>query len=118
MNENVKSEEKQQLKDILYKRRRELDLTLEEIAKKCGVSKGTVCRWESGQIGKLSHDKIAKLAAALQISPGYLSGWTNDPSITFNENMAAALADLDENEEEMVLHFISFLKSQRKQIRK
>jgi repressor LexA len=78
------------------------------------VSRATVCRWESGAIESLNSDKIAKLAAALQISPEYLMGWTEDPDIVFNSNLATALADLDDNELQSVLNYVAFLKSQRK----
>lgn len=36
--------------DVIRKRRRELDLTLKDIANKVGVSEATVQRWESGVI--------------------------------------------------------------------
>lgn len=52
----------------IKQRRIELDKTLEEIGNICGVSKATVLRWESGEIQNLKRDKIAKLAAALEIS--------------------------------------------------
>lgn len=103
-----------EFKDILRTRRKELDMTLEEVGKKVGVTKATVQRWESGAIKNLSQDKIAALAAALQISPEYLLGWTEDPSTVFNSNMATALADLTEEEANSVLHYIAFLKSQRR----
>lgn len=103
-----------ELKDVLRTRRKELDMTLEDVGKKVGVTKATVQRWESGAIQNLGQDKIAALAAALQISPEYLLGWTDDPSIVFNNNLAIALADLTPEEIQSVLNYISFLKSQRR----
>ncbi|MBQ2931304.1 MAG: helix-turn-helix transcriptional regulator [Clostridia bacterium] len=50
-------------------KRKELGLTLEEIAKYVGVSKSTVKKWESGYIKNMRRDKIKKLAAILDVSP-------------------------------------------------
>ncbi len=48
-------------------KRKELGLTLEEIAKYVGVSKSTVKKWESGYIKNMRRDKIAKLATILDV---------------------------------------------------
>lgn len=55
------------LSDVLKKRRKELGLTLAQIADKMGVAEATVQRWESGNIKSVRHDKIAKLAEILQV---------------------------------------------------
>lgn len=51
-----------ELKDIIKTRRKELNLTLADIATACNVSEATVSRWESGDIGdmKRSRDDKAK----------------------------------------------------------
>lgn len=105
---------KGELKSIIRQRRFELGLTLEEVAQRVGVHNSTVQRWESGNIANLGRDKIAALAAALQVSPEYLLGWTDDPSIKFEENLAKALAELNKEELESVMNYISFLKTQRR----
>lgn len=56
-------------------RRDALGMTLEEVGKIVGVGKSTVRKWETGQIENMRRDKIAKLADALKVSPGYLMGW-------------------------------------------
>lgn len=53
----------------IEKRRKELNLTLEQIGNYVGVSKSTVKKWESGYIDNMKRDKIALLAEILQISP-------------------------------------------------
>ena len=58
--------------------RQKLGLTLEELGNKVGVSKSTVRKWETGMIANMRRDKIAKLAQALNVSPAYLMGWTDD----------------------------------------
>lgn len=54
---------------LIYNRRKELDLTLEEVGNAVGVSKSTVKKWENGHISNMRRDKIEKLASVLQISP-------------------------------------------------
>ncbi len=53
----------------IQSRRKELGLTLEELGKMVGVSKGTVKKWENGFIKNMRRDKILLLANALQVSP-------------------------------------------------
>lgn len=53
----------------IYKRRKELNLTLEEIAHAVGVTKSTVKKWEDGYIKNMRRDKIKKLATILRVSP-------------------------------------------------
>lgn len=63
------------ISNILKKRRKELGLTLAQIADKMGVSEATVQRWESGNIKNLRQERIGPLAEILQVSPAYLMGW-------------------------------------------
>ena len=69
------------VKDILKGRRLELELTLEDVAKRVGVSPATISRWESGDIANMRRDRIAALAKALQISPAVIMGWDVDTPI-------------------------------------
>lgn len=55
--------------ELIAKRRKELGLTLEEVATHVGVRKGTVKKWETGMIKNMGRDKMAKLAEILCISP-------------------------------------------------
>lgn len=63
------------LSDVLKQRRKELGLTLLNVADKVGVSEATVQRWESGNIKNLRHERIGKLAEVLRVSPAFLMGW-------------------------------------------
>lgn len=80
-----------ELKEIIRKRRKELGLTLLDIAKACNVSEATVSRWESGDIGDMKRSRIAALAKVLQISPSVIVGTDEDDPITYlgdhNENI-------------------------------
>lgn len=53
----------------IHKRRKELGLTLDEIARFVGVTKSTVQKWESGNIKSMKCDKIRLLSKILKISP-------------------------------------------------
>lgn len=66
------------LKKLIKGRRKELGLTLLDIAKVCNVSEATVSRWESGDIGDMKRSRIAALAKILQISPSIIVGTDED----------------------------------------
>lgn len=59
----------------IHQLRVEKGMTLEELGNKVGVGKSTIRKWEIGMIENMKRDKIAKLAEALEVSPGYLLGW-------------------------------------------
>lgn len=103
-----------EMKEIIRIRRQELHLTLEEVARRVGVSRATVQRWEKGVLQNPGRDKIAALAAALQVSPEYLLGWTDDPGLRMEQDLASATAGLTPEEINSVLNYIAFLKAQRR----
>lgn len=61
-----------EIKDKIKSKRIELNMTLEELAIKTGVSKSTIKRWEDGEIASMKSSKIAALAKALNVEPSYL----------------------------------------------
>ena len=63
------------LSSVLKRRRKELGLTLAQIADMMGVSEATVQRWESGNIKSVRYDKIDKLAQVLKVEPSEIMGW-------------------------------------------
>ena len=64
-----------ELSSVLKRRRKELGLTLAQIADAMGVAEATVQRWESGNIKSIRHEKIGKLAELLNVNPAELMGW-------------------------------------------
>lgn len=58
-----------EVKDLIKKRRLELDLTQDQLANMIGVSSSTITRYETGEIVNIRRDKIEKLAKALGLSP-------------------------------------------------
>lgn len=61
--------------EVIKMRRKELGLTMKEVANAVGVSEGTVSRWESGDIRNMKRDKIAILARVLNVPPAVLMDW-------------------------------------------
>lgn len=66
------------ISNILKSRRKELGLTLSQIADQMGVSEATVQRWESGNIKNLRHERIGPLAELLRVHPSVLMGWSDE----------------------------------------
>ncbi len=63
------------------------NMTLEQVAQQVGVGRSTVRKWETGIIENMRRDKIAKLAAALHTTPGYLMGWEDEPETEYPANI-------------------------------
>ena len=78
-----------EIKDILSQRRKELNMTMKQVADKVGVSEGTISRWESGKIADMRRDKIMAYAQALNISPAIIMGWDNVDSSSPSESIHA-----------------------------
>lgn len=55
------------LGQLIATRRKELKLTLEAVGNAVGVTKGTVKKWESGDISNIHHGRLPKLASVLRI---------------------------------------------------
>ena len=72
------------LNDALSKRRKELGLTLGDVARFVGVSTGTVSRWETGEIDNMRRDRIAALAKILQVSPLCVMGLDDEDAFPNN----------------------------------
>ncbi|UXR50973.1 LexA family protein [Staphylococcus simulans] len=66
------------MKPDIKSRRKELNLTLEQVGNLVGVGKSTVRKWETGDIENMKRDKIVKLAKALRVSPSYIMGIEED----------------------------------------
>ncbi len=64
-------------------RRKELGLTLEDVANALGVAKSTVLRYETEAIKNAGSDKIEALARVLNLSPAYLMGWEDEKDLYF-----------------------------------
>lgn len=60
-------------------RRKECQMSVEDVASELGVSRSTIYRYESSEISNIGIDKVEPLARVLHTTPEYLMGWTDDP---------------------------------------
>lgn len=63
----------------IRERRKELNLSVDELAKKLNKNRTTVYRYEKGEIENLPMDILGPLAKALNTTPAYLMGWDDKP---------------------------------------
>ena len=65
----------------IKQRRKELGLSVDELADKLGKNRATIYRYESNEIEKLPTTVLEPLADALGVSPGFLMGWEKNGDI-------------------------------------
>ena len=81
--------------EVIKVRRKELGLTMKEVADRVGVSEATVSRWESGDIKNMRRDRIAALARTLDIPPAVLMDWEEyDEELIERRKLAKELSNL------------------------
>lgn len=61
----------------IRERRRDLHMSVDELAKRLGKNRATVYRYEKGDIENLPMDILGPLANALNTTPQYLMGWVD-----------------------------------------
>lgn len=65
--------------DRIKNRRKQLGLSVDDLAARLGKNRSTVYRYESNEIENMPAGVLEPLAAVLETTPGYLMGWTDDP---------------------------------------
>lgn len=101
-------------------------ISAETLAAALNVSRATMFRYESGEIGKLPGSVLKPLARELHTTPAYLMGWEEDtdasPSIHDGDGLSSANMELLEkyhmlpaSERKLILDMIDtlVLKNQR-----
>ena len=99
--------------DRILQRRKELDLTQEELARRMGYkSKSTINKIEMG-INDIPQSKIMKFAEVLATTPSFLMGWDEEddspeePKLTEGEKILIDLfRRVPEDKQELVLQMI------------
>ena len=83
------------MKNYLAIRRKELGLTMKEVASAIGVSEATVSRWESGAIANMRRDRNALYADVLKTTPTFImtGNAEEEPNATDKENNPIVLDD-------------------------
>ncbi len=96
-------------------RRKELNLTVDEVAEKLNKNRATIYRYESDEIENLPITILEPLAEILNTTPAYLMGWEENEDEKIN-TIAAHHDDEDWTEEELkeIDEFKKFVLSKRK----
>jgi len=66
----------------IKRRRKQLGMNAETVARLLGVSPATIYRYEKGEIEKLNSEKLKPIAEILRTTPAELMGWDADDSAT------------------------------------
>lgn len=66
----------------IRQRRTDLGLSVDDLAEKLGKNRATVYRYEDGGIENVPITVVASLCIALETTPGWLMGWTEDKPAT------------------------------------
>lgn len=82
----MSSDDMRAIRMRIRERREELGLSYQGLAELTGMSKSTLQRYETGDIGNLPLDKLKVLSSALNCSPAYILGW--DSSKHLNNNLS------------------------------
>ncbi|RKD33962.1 helix-turn-helix domain-containing protein [Lacrimispora algidixylanolytica] len=80
-------------------RRKQKQMSADEVASKLGVSRSTIFRYENGHIEKVPANVLERLAEILDTTPTYLMGWDDDSitSNTLNLNSVSSLGKSPED---------------------
>jgi transcriptional regulator with XRE-family HTH domain len=81
----------------IKRRRKELKISADELAKALGKDRSTIFRYEKGDIEKLPLDILEPIAKVLQTTPRYLMGWTEEA-----EKPIAKVDELSENMKKLI----------------
>lgn len=68
--------------------RKQLNMSVDDLAAKLGKNRATVYRYEKGDIENLPLDVLEPLAKALETTPGYLIGWESNKEKVSNPDRA------------------------------
>lgn len=86
----------------IKQRRKELGFNAEHLAKKLGVSRSTIFRYEKGDIEKVPVEVVSVLAEILNTTPEYLMGWVSNSNM---EKAVNLLNQLDDNRQTDVINY-------------
>lgn len=71
----------------IKQRRKELEMSVDELANILGKNRATIYRYENDDIENLSIAVLEPLAKALNTSPAYLMGWSYDENISLKNDL-------------------------------
>lgn len=71
----------QKIKDLRKKQK----MSVDELASKLGKNRATIYRYERGDIESLPLEALGLLAKALNTTPAYLMGWSDEKEVVSDE---------------------------------
>ena len=80
--------------EIIKNRRKELGLTLKDVANELNVSESLISRYESNDVKNMGIDKLIPLAKVLKTTPTYLMGWEDTMSIVEKKDLINKINDV------------------------
>lgn len=80
----------------IRRRREELGFTLDEVALKVGITKGTISRYENGVIVRPKIPVLESIARALEIDPRELLGWAEEGTSVSRDYVTSRLTPAEE----------------------
>ena len=80
-----------------------------DLAKRVGISKQTLYKYEQDIVTNIPSDIIEKLADYLDCSPAYIMGWQEQSTESRLLAYASKLAQLNEKEQSHVMEYIDFV---------
>lgn len=111
---------------FIKKKRKEKGYTLEQVGNYVGVSKATVSRWESNEIGNMRTDRVKSLCEILEIpTKDFLERSTTAENSnfekitpkTFQQEVSSLLnktTNLNEQEKTLLMQTLNFICSDKK----
>lgn len=87
----------------IKERRKQLEMSADDIAIKLGVSRSTVFRYENGRIEKVPANVLEKLAEILKTTPSYLMGWQEDDNAFNHLNLLKESIDESYHTDEKII---------------
>ena len=78
----------------IKKRREELSIQQTELARRVGITKHTLYKYENDIITNIPSDNLEKIAKALDVSPSYIFGWTEKPDLVVDTEQGKIFIEL------------------------
>lgn len=100
--------------DRIRIRRKEIGLSVDQLADRIGKNRATIYRYESNEIEKYPLEILEPLAQALCTTPASLMGWSEE-KISSNKSLSEfhqrALAQLEKMNDEQIKAVLAFINS-------
>lgn len=92
-------------------------LSQEEFAKKLGIAKQTIGKYEKNIVTNIPSDRIEKMAAILNSTPEYIMGWESDMQRIIEDAAFDAIVAKDKDIKEMNRKYIALPEDKKIAIR-